>query len=146
MNFVIRLIRLRRGHPAFQRRKWFKDRDIWGACVEDICWYQPSGKPMMQADWDNEFARSLAIYLSGRAVGIDDVGQTINDNDFYLALNAYHEPVPFRLPRNIGQRSWRCILDTSQLSISPETPESLTGDHFVVAGHGLILWEVSISE
>ena len=101
---------------------------------------------MVQADWDNEFARSLAIHLSGRAVGINDAGQTINDNDFYLALNAYHEPVTFRLPRNIGQRSWRCILDTSKVSISTETPESLTEDNFVVAGRGLMVWEASISE
>ncbi len=146
MNFVIPLIRLRRQHPAFQRRKWFKGRDIWGPCAEDICWYQPSGESMVQADWDNEFAKSLAIHLSGRAVGINDEGQTINDNDFYLAFNAYHEPVTFCLPRNIGQRSWRCILDTNKLSITPETPEALAGDSFVVAGHGLMVWEASISE
>lgn len=141
MNFVILLIQSRQQHPAFQRRKWFKGRDIWGPCAEDICWYRPSGESMVQADWDNEFAKSLAVYLCGRAVGTDDEGQTVNDNDFYLALNAYHEPVTFRLPRDVRESSWLCILDTSKTSVPTETPESPTVDSFVIPGRCLMLWE-----
>jgi glycogen operon protein len=54
-GFVIRLIRLRRRHPVFQRRKWFTDRDIWRPCAEDICWYRPSGEFMIDTDWSNDF-------------------------------------------------------------------------------------------
>jgi isoamylase len=141
INFVTLLIRLRRQHPAFQRRKWFKGREIWGPCAEDISWYQPSGESMVQADWSNESAKSLAVYLCGRDVDTDEEGRTVNDNDFYLALNAYHEPVTFRLPRSLRKRSWQCVLDTSQPTVTPQTPESPAGDSFVVPGRCLMLWE-----
>ena len=141
MDFVIRLIRLRREHPTFERRKWFKGRNIWGSCAEDICWYRPSGESTVQADWDNKVTKSLAVYLCGRAVDTDDEGQTVNDNDFYLVFNAYHEPVTFRLPKDIGQRSWRCILDTSHTLVTPETPESLTLGSLLIPGRCLMLWE-----
>ncbi|MFC1765012.1 glycogen debranching protein GlgX [Planctomycetota bacterium] len=141
LEFTIRLIRLRCEHPTFQRRKWFKDREIWGPCAEDICWYRPSGETIAHVDWSTGFARSLAIFLSGKNVDTDEEGQPIHDSDFYLAMNAYHEPVTFQLPPEIVGRSWRCILDASNTTIKPDTPQSPAGVSFAVPGHSLLLWE-----
>ena len=49
--FVRRLIRLRRTHPIFRRRRWFEGRAIHGAEVEDICWFTPEGVEMADSDW-----------------------------------------------------------------------------------------------
>lgn len=146
MDFVVRLIHLRKQHPAFQRRKWFKDRNIWGPCAEDICWYQPSGEPMEQPDWDRDHPKSLGVYLNGRAVETNEDGQAVSDNDFYLAFNACQESVIFRLPSEVAPGSWRCVLDTSAASVASELPESQAGATFETPGRCLILLEAGVSE
>ena len=55
--FVRRLIRLRRAHPIFRRRRWFEGRAIHGAEVEDICWFTPEGVEMAESDWQVGYAR-----------------------------------------------------------------------------------------
>src|SRR4029453_7228258 len=63
--FVRRLIRLRRSHPIFRRRRWFEGLAIHGAEVEDICWFTPEGVEMADSDWQVGYARSFAGLLTG---------------------------------------------------------------------------------
>ena len=61
-----RLIALRREHPVFRRRRFFTGSRRGGrATCDDIAWLTPGGEEMTDEDWENGFARSLAVFLNG---------------------------------------------------------------------------------
>ena len=114
LNFVRRVLGLRRGHPVFRRRKFFQGRAIHGAGVKDILWLNPDGQEMSDQQWEQHFARGLGAYLSGSELSeVDGRGRPVHDDDFLLLINAHHESVPFRLPQESLPGTWHCLLDTS---------------------------------
>ncbi len=97
------LIRLRQQHRVFRRRKFFQNRAIRGETVRDIVWLDPAGTQMSDEQWRDGFARSLAVFLSGRGLDErDERGRTIVDTDFLVLVNAHYETVEFKLPRAAG--------------------------------------------
>jgi glycogen operon protein len=97
---VQRLIRLYREHPVFRRRRWFQGRPIRGAGVADISWYTPDGNEMTEQDWQEGYAKSLGVFLNGKAIhGQSLRGEPVVDESFYLLFNAHHEPLTFALPK-----------------------------------------------
>jgi isoamylase len=113
MNFVVRLIRLRREHPVFHRRNFFQGRAIRGADLKDIYWIKPDGDEMTDEEWSQDYARSLGVFLSGEALGeVDQRGRGIRDDNFLLLFNAHHQRIEFRLPIICAVCRWESILDT----------------------------------
>ena len=108
LAFTRRLIALRARHPVFRRRRF-----LTGADAKELGWFTPAGAPMTDADWDDESSLSLGIYLDGsdspdRAAD----GSPLLDDDFYLLVNAYWEPLTFtipsvRTPPDGAAESWR---------------------------------------
>ncbi|HVM93054.1 MAG TPA: glycogen debranching protein GlgX [Terriglobales bacterium] len=114
LAFVRRLIALRKDHPAFRRRNFFQGRNIKGAEVTDIAWLRPDGQQMTDDEWNQNFARSLCVSLSGEAVDeVDERGQHVRDENFLLLLNAHHEEIPFTLPPAAENSGWIALIDTS---------------------------------
>ncbi len=114
LGFVKRLIALRKDHPAFRRRNFFQGRNIKGAEVTDIAWFRPDGQQMTDEEWNQAFARSLCVSLSGEAVDeVDERGQRVRDENFLLLLNAHHEGIPFTLPSATPESGWIALIDTS---------------------------------
>jgi glycogen operon protein len=114
LDFVRRMIKLRHDHPIFRRRKFFEGRPIHGSAVKDIAWHNPNGTEMSEEEWNQHFARSLCVYLSGGALDeCDRFGQPIRDDDFLLLINAHYETIPFQLPDYPGDEDWLCVLDTA---------------------------------
>jgi isoamylase len=72
--------------------------------LPDIVWHgiEP-GRPDLSS-----WSRSLALVLDGQ--------QTLRepDHDFYMALNAWEESLPFRIPAAPSGRPWRRVVDTAQ--------------------------------
>jgi isoamylase len=125
LHFTKSVIRLWREHPVFRRRRWFQGRDIHGAEVSDIGWYKPDGHPMSDEDWQAGFAKSLGIYLNGKAIPDPGPrGERIEDDRFYLLFNAHHESCPFVIPGADLGRRWVKVLDTAA-PVLMESPESL---------------------
>src|SRR5690606_37222983 len=56
-EFTKSLIRFRRRHPVFRRRRFFLGRPIHGAEVRDIVRYRPDGAEMSDEDWASGFAQ-----------------------------------------------------------------------------------------
>jgi isoamylase len=111
---VSRLIRLRRDHPVFRRRRWFQGRSIRGEELTDIAWFKPDGGQMTDEDWRNGYARSLAVFLNGEDIGAPDPrGRRLHDDSFFLLFNAHDQPLRFALPRGPYGRRWMRILDTA---------------------------------
>lgn len=113
MQFVQRIIGLRRDHPVLHRNRFFVGREPGGKRIKDLAWFGPEGREMSDQEWDQHFARCLGVFLSGAELDeIDSRGRPIRDDDFLLLINAHHEPIAFQLPRLRRNDSWHCIMDT----------------------------------
>src|SRR5947207_10474093 len=121
LDYVRWLIRFRRDHAVFRRRRWFQGRPIRGAV--DIGWFKPDGKPMTDQDWNSRHARSLGVFLNGRAIpGHDEQGRTITDDSFLLLFNGHSRAVYWSLPKEFGG-PWQLALDSDR-----SAPEADPGD------------------
>jgi isoamylase len=114
LEFTSSLIRLRKEHPVFRRRKFFMGRSIRGASKTDIAWFRPDGQEMSEDDWGTGYVKSLAVFLNGKGLSEHDVqGEPIEDDSFLVLFNAHHESLDFRLPQDLGGL-WVKVLDTSE--------------------------------
>jgi glycogen operon protein len=114
LAFVRRMIRLRKEHPAFRRRRFFQGRKLRGAGVKDITWLTPAGREMTDEEWDSSFARSLGLQMSGLLEGeYDAQGRPEVDDDFLLLFNADEEEVAFQIPPVPEGARWEALMDTA---------------------------------
>ena len=115
LAFASRMIHFRHEHPVFQRRRWFVGRELRGAEASDICWFKPDAEQMTEDDWKNGFARSLGIFLNGKAIPTPDShGEPIVDDSFYILFNAHYEAMTFKLPTSSWGDRWIKIVDTNR--------------------------------
>ncbi len=123
LEWTRHLIRLRRSHPVFCRRRFFQGRPVRGLGRDglvDIGWFRPDGKPMTDADWGVGFAKSLGVFLNGHAIpDRDRRGQEVRDDSFYLLFNAWQEAIDFILPSSVWGDAWEVVLDTA-LPLAPK--------------------------
>ncbi|WP_293943656.1 MULTISPECIES: glycogen debranching protein GlgX [unclassified Sphingobacterium] len=119
LNFTKSLIAFRREHPSLCRRKWFQGLPIRGTGVEDIVWFLPNATEMDDFHWEDDFARSLAVFLNGEGIrSVSQDGTKITDHHFYLLFNAYWEDVEYQLPDQRYGTSWIKVIDTNLDTIS----------------------------
>ena len=80
----------------------------------DIAWFTLAGEEMTDDDWEAGFAKSLTVFLNGRAISEPDRrGERIADESFLMLFNASEQDLPFTIPpRRYGQR-WAGLLDTA---------------------------------
>ncbi|MEO8303895.1 MAG: glycogen debranching protein GlgX [Betaproteobacteria bacterium] len=113
VEFVARVIALRKAHPVFHRRRFFQGRPIRGGAAKDLQWLSPEGREMTDDEWSHSHAHCLGVYLSGTGiVETDERGRPLRDDSFLVLVNAHHEPVPFVLPVPDGETHWTVVLDT----------------------------------
>ncbi len=116
LAFVSRVIHFRHEHPTFQRRRWFIGRPLHGADASDIGWFRVDGEPMTDEDWQNGFARTVGVFLNGKAIPtLDERGEPIVDDSFYILFNAHYEAISFRLPAGDWGGRWIRMIDTNKL-------------------------------
>ena len=120
LAFTQHAIAFRREHAAFRRRRWFKGRPIRGKGASDVAWLKPDASAMSDADWNEGFAKSFAMFLSGDGLAPDERGRRVTDASFLLLFNAHVEMVAFTLPGKPYGSRWRPVLDTT--FPSPEAP------------------------
>lgn len=113
LEFTKKLIQLRKSHPTFCRRGWFQGYRIHGLGVEDIVWFLPNGEEMSAEHWNNDFAKSLAVYLNGQGLhALDPNGKRIVDDSFYIIFNAHYGSIEYKLPVKKYGAQWIKVLDT----------------------------------
>ena len=144
LKFTRDLIKLRREHPVFTRRRWFQGRPIRGHEVSDIGWFTPGGTEMSDQDWQTGFAKSLGVFLNGGAIRMtDERGRHVVDDSFYVMFNAHSEPVEFVLPASKWGEQWTVALDTNDvpehLAVDRLGRQLAAGEHLHVAGWSLLL-------
>jgi isoamylase len=113
LQFTRRMIRFRRRHPVFARRRFFQGQAIHGSQVSDIGWFTPAAEEMSEDDWKAGFAKSLGMFLNGRGIPTpNERGEPVIDDSFYVMFNANQDPMVFTLPdRKWGER-WTVVLNT----------------------------------
>ena len=133
LQFTRRLIRLRHRHPVLCQRRWFHGRPIRGSNISDIGWFTPGGVEMSEQDWHNGFAKTLGVYLNGRAIPApNDRGEPVVDDSFYIMFNSHHEALAFTLPSREWAERWTEVLDT--FLVDDEMSEERLGKELVAGG------------
>jgi glycogen operon protein len=140
LEFVRRLIRFRRVHPVFRRRRWFQGRPIHGSGVTDIAWFKPSGEEMSEQDWKDGFAKSLAVFLNGEGIpSPTQHGERVLDDSFLLLFNAHHEALRFTIPPEKWGARWLKELDTKDWEVAESSRPFRAGQRIRVEGRSLIV-------
>jgi glycogen operon protein len=108
--------------------------------VEDIAWFRPDGHEMNESNWRDDFAKTLGIFLNGKAIpSPGPKGEIIVDDNFVLIFNAHHETISFKLPPQKFGRKWVKILDTG-LNYFEETGELIAaGKTIQIEGRSVVL-------
>jgi glycogen operon protein len=139
-DFTARLSRLRREHPIFRRRRHFRGRPVRGS-LEDIGWFTPSGEAMSDDDWDEGYARSVAVFFNGEGIReLDPRGGRVVDDSFFLLFNGHYEPIAFTLPEIGAGERWQVEIDThAPLLDEAESRSVKTGEAFEVAARAVVV-------
>ena len=138
LDFVARVVALRRAHPVFSRRRFLQESQAGGGRARELVWLAPDGREMTGEDWNREFARCIGVYLSGAAIErVTRRGKPVTDDDFLLLFNAHHEEVPFCLPEVRPDAPWITELDTARQSGAFAAQPSQAGELYPLHGRSL---------
>ena len=138
LEFTRRLIRLRKEHPVFHRRRWFQGRPIHGEKITDIGWFTPDGVQMAEEQWGEGFAKALGVFLNGEGIDSPDLrGERVVDDSFCVLFNAHYEPIQFVLPKKEWGESWTVVLDTNQALAENHEPVYKAGTEVTVGSRSL---------
>ena len=138
LEFTRRLIRLRKEHPVFHRRRWFQGRPIHGEKITDIGWFTPDGVQMAEEQWGEGFAKALGVFLNGEGIDSPDLrGERVVDDSFCVLFNAHYEPIQFVLPKKEWGESWTVVLDTNQALAENHEPVYKAGAEVTVESRSL---------
>ncbi|HUB66972.1 MAG TPA: glycogen debranching protein GlgX [Candidatus Methylacidiphilales bacterium] len=97
LEFVRRLILLRKTEPVFRRLRFFQGRPVHGQDIKDIYWVKPAGGQMTAEDWHAGHVKCLGMGLLG-----DQIDET-----------AHFEDIAFKLGPQVQMLCWTCEFDTS---------------------------------
>ncbi|GAA2710891.1 MULTISPECIES: glycogen debranching protein GlgX [Streptomyces] len=141
LEFTRAMVRLRREHPVFRRRRFFHGRPAQGTHddLSDIAWFTPDGEEMRDGDWQVAHARSLTVFLNGGAISEPGPrGEPILDDSFLLMFNAHDQPLDFTAPVDHG-RQWQIVVDTARADATAPGPKVQAGDRLSVTGRSLVI-------
>jgi isoamylase len=119
LEFASALIRLRRAHPTFRRRRFFTGAAGANDRLDDIVWLHLAGRPMAEEDWQAPQTQAVGMYLNGQGIaGTDGRGQPIVDDHFLLYFNADGEATA-TLPSEAYAEAWDVVIDTGGPADTP---------------------------
>ncbi|MGH8009517.1 MAG: glycogen debranching protein GlgX, partial [Candidatus Binatia bacterium] len=141
LEFTRDLIAVRERHPSLGRPRFFQGRRIRGSPVEDLAWFRPDGEPMTDEEWDQGWARAIAMRLGGKALTEVDVeGNRLVDDDLFLLLNGHHRPVTFSLPVEGEDNTWTVVVDTASGEVHMEGGRTIAaGEELELPARSLLL-------
>jgi glycogen operon protein len=117
LAFTRTALALRLEHPALRPREYLRGP---GGAPAQMVLYRCDGKQMLEPDWEDPSAKTLAISLDGRQ--IEDAEGDTNRERFLVLLNAHYEPVTFTIP--VGRSPWRVMLTSAEPDETPSLQAS----------------------
>jgi isoamylase len=140
-DFVAKLVAFRKEHTVFRRRRFFNGRQVRGSDLQDIGWFQPSGEPMTDEDWDSGAAKSLTVFLNGDGIREPDArGEPVSDDSFFLLFNGFYEPLEFTLPDLDAAERWKVVIDTHAPMVDQAEERAMkSGEAFAVEPRSVLV-------
>ena len=115
LQFVQRIIAIRKTQPVLQRYKFFQGQLQEPYPVKDIYWFTPFGRDMQEQDWQSAALQTLGVLLGGTEINeMDETGRQILGDTLLILLNADERTIPFHLPAHRSGHPWELLLDTTQ--------------------------------
>jgi glycogen operon protein len=143
-DFVAQLLAIRRAHPTFRRRAFFRGAAPAEGESKDVVWLRPDGAEMTQSDWSDMHARCLGMWIPGTGiVDVDAQGERQQDDDFLILLNAHDDVVPFSIPGD-PERPWQRLIETTS-AVEPE-PAVAPGNPYPLQGRSLVLFRRALGD
>ena len=140
-DFTRRLLDLRRQHPVLRRGVFLHGTKTSADEVKDITWITPQGTEKTSAQWSDRHARCIGLLLNGEAGDyMTHDGNAATDDRLLIILNAFHDTVPFILPKVPGGTAWRCLLDTVEATGQSDREDLPAGETFEVYGRSAHLF------
>jgi glycogen operon protein len=139
LDFTKRMTDLRRRHPGLRRQHFFHGRPVRGSTLKDLTWLRDDGTEMTDAVWFTPWNRCIGMLLDGETDEIDCEAAPITDDVILVLLNAFFEPVRFRLPATKTGDRWRFVFDTARPQILEETEAYLTGEVYTLEARSMTM-------
>lgn len=108
LEFMQRLIAIRKSQPVLLRSEFFKGAVQPGSPLQDIYWFSPMGHSMTPADWNNPALKTLGVLMDGSVLE-EESGDTL-----LILLNADEKIIQFQLPHHYSGHPWELLIDTAQ--------------------------------
>ena len=97
---------------------------------------------MTDEEWDEGWARAIAMRLGGKALTeVDTEGNRLVDDDLFVLLNGHFAPVPFCLPPDATGNEWTVVVDTAsgEVAINGGKRTIIAGENFELPARSLLL-------
>lgn len=141
--FVRHMITTRRDHIVFHRSHFFHAEFIPGTDIRDVTWIKPDGTEFSAEDWGDPSAKCLGYLVRGEAgeLHLTPLGEAQPDDSFFIAFNAFYEPVEWTLPSIEIETDWRVVVDTaSDNNIGTVGPLFAEGDIYEVQPRSMVVF------
>jgi isoamylase len=145
LDFACLLAELRREHPIFRRRRFFRGQPANGGQLADIVWLTPGGAEMTDRDWRTSYARAMMVFLNGDAITEPGPhGEGVRDDSFLILLSTHHEPLQFTLPGPEFGEEWALVVDSAAAAVPgqdgrPGQPVLRASDTVPMSSHSMIV-------
>lgn len=136
LQYVRELVRLRRSHPVFRRRRFMRGDGI-NATPGEVAWFNAEGNRMEDHEWEQDQTQSLMVFLNGQKITEPDSrGEKVLDDSFLMIFNACSSATRFRLPTELVG-TWQCELNTFDVN---SVGHHLTLENVIVMGdHSMLV-------
>ena len=140
LGFARRVMDFRQRHRTFRRRKWFQGRPIHGSGTADIGWFDASGEPMTDEQWNEDLAKSIGMFLNGDSLPDPGPhGERESDDSFMILFNASEEKIGFALPSDRWGQNWAIVIDTNDPLLEEQAVTYRSGDEVPLESRSIVV-------
>ena len=140
LGFARRVMDFRQRHRTFRRRKWFQGRPIHGSGTADIGWFDASGEPMTDEQWNEDLAKSIGMFLNGDSLPDPGPhGERESDDSFMILFNASEEKIGFALPSESWWKNWAIVIDTNDPLLEEQAVTYRSGDEVPLESRSIVV-------
>jgi len=146
LNFVKRLIALRKAHPLLNRSHYHHGKEHSDKTgLADINWLNCRGERMQQSDWHDEAIKCFAMLLA-ETTQTDTLShkktQQPNDDALLIIFNAHPCEIYYQLPQELCRKltgNWQLLIDTAISANEEEKTKNITETHLCIAAHSCVV-------
>lgn len=112
VEFVKKLIALRRKYPILRRNIFLTGNYNEELGVKDVTWINADGAEMQEQNWGDSGMRCFGMLLDGHAQ-TSGIRQRGEEATLLIVINGYSDVVNFKLPKYAGNGHWTRLIDTN---------------------------------